>query len=175
MTEPRSLSFPADRWITDSRVYNLIWMGRWLERAENVTRALHATANIAVGWPNPDQSAFQRALADVASSWGITLEDNATALTQMVREDPASSIYQTLYKARYNATQVGPLELIKSIAGLMLDIDERAELPETPQDTLTFTSEILEALQGLYVVIENRWFHREALSEEEVYRRFIQQ
>ena len=48
MTEPRSLSFPADRWITDSRVYNLIWMGRWLERAENVTRALHATANIAV-------------------------------------------------------------------------------------------------------------------------------
>ena len=53
MTEPRSLSFPADRWLTDSRVYNLIWMGRWLERAENVTRALHATANIAVGWPNP--------------------------------------------------------------------------------------------------------------------------
>ncbi|MFQ6026093.1 MAG: alpha-E domain-containing protein, partial [Dehalococcoidia bacterium] len=165
MTEPRSISFPADRWLTDSRVYNLIWMGRWLERTENVTRALNATANIAVSGPDRDYGAFERALADVAASWGINLEDNATALALMVRDDPASSIYQTLNKARYNATQVGPLELIQGISGLMLDIEERTDLPQTPQDTLNFTTELLASLHDLYDVIENRWFHRERVRQ----------
>ena len=31
MVEPRARAFNTDRWLTDSRVYNLIWLGRWLE------------------------------------------------------------------------------------------------------------------------------------------------
>jgi uncharacterized alpha-E superfamily protein len=175
MTEPRSLSFPADRWLTDSRVYNLIWMGRWLERTENVTRVLNATASLAANQSPPDQTAFERALAGMAASWGVALSNNSAALKTMIRDDPASSIYQTLNRARYNATQVGPLELLQGISGLLLDIEDRAELPRTARETQEFTTEILDALQGIYQVIEDRWFHREPLSEEEIYRRFVQQ
>ena len=175
MTEPRSLAFATDRWLTDSRVYNLIWMGRWLERTENVTRALNATASIAVNQPDQTQAAFERSLAGVAASWGVALDDNASALRTMIREHAASSIYQTLNKARYNATQVGPLELIQGISGLLLDIEEREVMPATAQETLSFTADILNGLQAIYQVIEDRWFHREPLSEEEIYRRFVQQ
>ena len=38
MAEPRSLSVAKDNWLTDARAYNLIWLGRWLERAEGVWR-----------------------------------------------------------------------------------------------------------------------------------------
>ncbi len=36
MVELRALGFNSDRWLTDSRVYNLIWLGRWLERADKL-------------------------------------------------------------------------------------------------------------------------------------------
>ena len=42
MVEPRSIAFNPDRWLTDSRVYNLIWMGRWLERADNIARVVNS-------------------------------------------------------------------------------------------------------------------------------------
>ena len=48
MVEPRARAFNTDRWLTDSRVYNLIWLGRWLERAENVTRVINTFARAAV-------------------------------------------------------------------------------------------------------------------------------
>lgn len=35
MAEPRSIAYSPDRSLTDSRVYNLIWMGRWLQRADH--------------------------------------------------------------------------------------------------------------------------------------------
>ena len=38
--DPRTMSLGTDRWLTDSRVYNLIWLGRWIERAQNVARML---------------------------------------------------------------------------------------------------------------------------------------
>ena len=48
MVEPRAWSFNSDRWLTDSRVYNLIWLGRWLERAENVARVINTFARLAM-------------------------------------------------------------------------------------------------------------------------------
>lgn len=42
-------------------------------------------------------------------------------------------------------------------------------------DALLLTNQILERLSDVYEVIDDHWFHQEALSEEEVYRRFIQQ
>ena len=34
---------------------------------------------------------------------------------------------------------------------------------------------VLEGLDEVYKIIDDSWFHREPLSEEEVYRRFVQQ
>ena len=48
MVEPRAFSFNNDRWFTDSRVYNLIWLGRWLERVDNITRVVNTFAGMAV-------------------------------------------------------------------------------------------------------------------------------
>ena len=35
MADARAMSRDESRWITDSRVYNLIWLGRWIERAQD--------------------------------------------------------------------------------------------------------------------------------------------
>ena len=42
--EPRSLRVAKDKWITESRAYNLIWLGRWLERAESIARGMDTAA-----------------------------------------------------------------------------------------------------------------------------------
>ena len=43
-TDPRSLSRDGSLWLTNSRVYNLIWLGRWIERAESLIRAVDSAA-----------------------------------------------------------------------------------------------------------------------------------
>ena len=47
MVEPRSIAFGPDRWLTDSWVCNLVWMGRWLERADNTARVITTSP----AWP----------------------------------------------------------------------------------------------------------------------------
>ncbi|MYE54941.1 MAG: alpha-E domain-containing protein, partial [Chloroflexi bacterium] len=44
MAEPRSMSVAKDNWLTDSRAYNLIWLGRWMERAESIARGMDTAA-----------------------------------------------------------------------------------------------------------------------------------
>ena len=38
--DPRTTAVGADRWLTDSRVYDLVWLGRRIERAQSVARLL---------------------------------------------------------------------------------------------------------------------------------------
>ena len=40
MMDPRAITLGTDRWLTDSRVYRLVWLGRWIERARYVPRTL---------------------------------------------------------------------------------------------------------------------------------------
>ena len=54
-------------------------------------------------------------------------------------------------------------------------LDEANAPPSTPQEAHTLTSHILDGMRQVYEAIETSWFHQEALSEEEVYRRFVQQ
>ena len=42
--DPRAVSRGADRWLTDSRVYNLVWLGRWIERAQTIARVVRWAA-----------------------------------------------------------------------------------------------------------------------------------
>jgi uncharacterized alpha-E superfamily protein len=174
MTEPRSIAFASDRWLTDSRVYNLIWLGRWLERAENIARIIDTTARKSVQLGH-DETAFQKNLIEIAAAWGIGLPEDSEVVSLLLRDHPASSIYSSLSAARNNATQVGPVELMRTITSVLLELEGRDELPTSAVETHQLVSVMLSGLSEVYSAIEDSWFHREALSEEEVYKRFVQQ
>ena len=106
MVEPRSLSFNTDRWLTDSRVYNLIWLGRWLERAENVARVVNTLARLAIA-RGMDMPAFQESLSTAAAARGVAIEHPSMALPMLLKDHQASSIYHSIATARSNATHVG--------------------------------------------------------------------
>ncbi len=173
MVEPRSISVSPDRWLTDSRVYNLIWLGRWLERADNIARVINTFARIAVE-SGGDMPALQQSLGNAAAIRGIRVEDAGKSLEMLLKEHGASSIYHSLHTARSNATHVGTVELIRAISETVMTL-EKDTMPASPLEALLLTNEVLERLDAVYKVIDDSWFHQEALSEEEVYRRFVQQ
>ena len=174
MKDPRSLSSGRDKPLTDSRAYNLIWMGRWLERAENMARTLDAAA-LAAMQTGLERKAFNATLKTIGAAWGVSAEGQSDAIAAFIKDDPASSIYRSLARARDNANEVGPLELIRAINASLGELEQLKALPETPEEVHRLMTSVLTGLQGVYKVIEDRWFHREALSEEEIYRQFVNQ
>jgi uncharacterized alpha-E superfamily protein len=172
--DPRSLSSGRDKPLTDSRAYNLIWMGRWLERAENMARTLDAAALVAMQ-TGLKRKAFNATLKTIGAAWGVSAEGQDNAIPAFIKDDPASSIYRSLARARDNANEVGPLELIRAINASLGELELLKALPETPGEVHRLMTNVLTGLQGVYKVIEDRWFHREALSEEEIYRQFVNQ
>ena len=174
MVEPRSISVSPDRWLTDSRVYSLIWLGRWLERADSIARVVNSFARTAVE-SGSGMSALQQSLEIAARVRGISIDDPDQSLAMLLKDHAASSIYHSLHTARSNATHVGTVELIRAISETVMILERDGSTPDTPLDALLLTNEILERLDAVYKIIDDSWFHQEALSEEEVYRRFVQQ
>ena len=174
MVEPRSIAYRPDRWLTDSRVYNLIWMGRWLERADNTARVINSFASVAVE-NGSDMMALQQSLGNAAAIRGVSIDDPPRTLEMLLKQHPVSSIYHSLATARSNATHVGTVELIRAMSEAVLTLEDDGAMPRTPLDALLLTNQILERLNAVYKVIDDNWFHQEALSEEEIYRRFVQQ
>ena len=173
MVEPRSIAFNSDRWLTDSRVYNLIWMGRWLERADNTARVINNFARLAVE-NGSDMLTLQQSLGNAAAIRGISIDEPSRTLEMLLKQHEASAIYLSLATARGNATHVGTVELIRAMSAAVLTLEDDAT-PQSPSDALSLTNLVLERLNAVYEVIDDNWFHQEALSEEEVYRRFVQQ
>ena len=93
------------------------------------------------------------------------------ALTRLLKDHGTSSVYHSLVTARSNAT----LELIRAIHDTLLKLEDATTPLNTPQDALMLTTDLLDGLGRIYQVIDGSWFHQEALSEEEVFRRFVQQ
>ncbi len=123
MTEPRSIAMAQDRWLTDSRVYNLIWLGRWLERAENAAR----TTNAATQQVPPTDAGgrlLATAMSGVAATLGISADDCPDLTREILFDNPVSSVLQSVYKARMNATQVAPVELVRAISEVILTLEE---------------------------------------------------
>ena len=174
MKDPRSLSSGRDKGLTDSRAYNLIWMGRWLERAENMARTLDAAALTAMQ-AGLKRKAFNATLKPIGAAWGVSAEGQANGVPALIKDDPASSIYRSLARARDNANEVGPLELIRAINAGLGELEQLKALPQTPEEVHRLMTSVLTGLQVVYKVIEDRWFHREAMSEEEIYRQFVNQ
>ena len=174
MVEPRARAFNRDRWLTDSRVYNLIWLGRWLERAENITRVINTFARSAMD-NGDDIHALSASLVNAARVRGIYIDEPDQSLSMLLKYHEPSSIYHCIATARNNSTQVGTVELIRAISQILVEMDE-VQLPlESTEEAYRLTTGILEGLHEVYNVIETNWFHRESLSEEEMYRRFVQQ
>ena len=173
MTEPRSLLMAQDRWLTDSRVYNLIWLGRWLERAENIARTTAAAIQrLPAGG---DAGSLEAAMRDVAATLGVSSDDCPDLAREILYDNSVSSMLQSLNKARMNATQVAPVELVRAISEVILTLEEReSSSPASADDVAGIAREVIDGLASVGEEIENRWFSRESLTEEEVYHRFVQ-
>ena len=173
MTEPRSLAMGQDRWLTDSRVYNLIWLGRWLERAESIARTTAgATQRVP---PGADAEGLEAALREVASTLGIPAEDCPDLTREILYANSVSSMLQSLNKARMNATQVAPVELVRAISEVILALEEREPSgAASAADVAEIAGAVMDGLATIGEEIESRWFGRESLTEEEVYHRFVQ-
>ncbi len=174
MTEPRSLAIAQDTWLTDSRVYNLIWLGRWLERAEGISRAANSAARSAAA-DSATVANLAEALTPVANNLGITVQDRDALAEDIILNNQAPSILHCLNNARMNATQVAPVELIRAISAAIMDLEE-ADVGSlnSPQQVVNVTDGIATHIAGIYETIEERWFGRESLTEEEVFHRFVQ-
>ena len=175
MAEPRSLSVAKDGWMTDARAYNLIWLGRWLERAESVARAMDTAAKRAQR-DGDTADALTDCLCDTASSLGVSVQDRADVAAELLLRDSGSSVLQSLVKARLSATQVAPVELMRALTEAVLAVESvDAAAIETPQQTIDIATEVIAKIADAGQVIEDEWFGREALSDEEIFRRFAQQ
>ena len=175
MTDPRSLAAGNATWLTDSRVYSLIWLGRWLERAEAINRAVSSAARQSAA-NGTGTTGLRTALVSVAQMVGMQVEQEETVAADVLLHDTTSSALHCLANARMNATQVAPLELIRAIAAAILDLQETdASSMETPEQVLAVTQGIASHLAQINATIEDQWFSRESLTEEEVFRRFVQQ
>ncbi len=135
MVEPRSIAFAPDRWLTDSRVYNLIWMGRWLERADNITRVVNSFARAAVE-NGGDMPALQQSLGSAAAIRGVSIDDPPRTLEMLLKQHEVSSIYHSLATARGNATHVGTVELIRAMSEAVLTLEDNRAMLQTPLDAL---------------------------------------
>jgi len=115
-TDPRSLKNGTHGWLTDSRVYNLVWLGRWLERFDSVSRMLGAVSGSTQGAGEP--AAFEQALQSAAFAWGVgSPESDAGAQGHLAQF--SELMLACLRNARDDATQVGSLELIRALNALL--------------------------------------------------------
>lgn len=163
IADPRTPAHGASAWLTNSRVYNLIWLGRWLERAESLVRAIDAAAIAADESGRPTDAPLRA----VAEAWGVPADDGEPlpALRAALRAG--------VERARDNAHQVAPLQFIQS-ANRLLERLESAAPDDSPASLRAFAEDVLEGVGEASAVIERAWFNRQGLTDEEVMQRFAQ-
>ena len=169
----RTIAMGQDRWLTDSRVYNLVWLGRWIERAQTIGRVLLWAAQQPETADPPTE--MERVATMAASIRGVTVGPEESAVAALMARDSGASLRGCLNAARYNATQVAPLEVIQLLGAAIEALDAAPPPAAAPEEDAAALRRVLELLDELHTVVEEVWFHTEAISEEEVYRRFVQQ
>ena len=170
--DPRAIAMGTDRWITDSRVYNLVWLGRWIERAHSMARVLRWAAEQERPGGQPGLDDVLRMAAGIR---GVSIGPNDTALDLLLTRDSGASLRGCLAAARFNATHVAPVEVIRILGAVVELIDSNGTPIDTGEGVIALMDQVLPALEELHTTIEGAWFHSGPLSEEEVYRRFVQQ
>ena len=174
IADPRTPAPGASAWLTNSRVYNLIWLGRWLERVESLVRAIDAAA-LAAAESGGRTDAPLRA---VAEAWGVPAAEGESPLPAL-----RAAVRDGVERARDNAHQIAPLQFIQSVNGLL----ERLDAPVAPDNNAgagapdyapaslrAFAEDVLDGVGEASAVIERAWFNRQGLTDEEVMQRFAQ-
>lgn len=169
--DPRTPAPGASAWLTNSRVYNLIWLGRWLERAESLVRAIDAAA-LAAAESGGRTDAPLRA---VAEAWGVPAPEGESPLPAL-----RAAVRDGVERARDNAHQIAPLQFIQSVNGLLERL-AGAGAPgagalddDAPASLRAFAEDVLDGVGEASAVIERAWFNRQGLTDEEVMQRFAQ-
>ncbi len=171
-TDSRAIALGESRWITDSRVYNLLWLGRWIERAHTIAGVVRWAAHQDAAGGGPE---LDTVLGMAASIRGVNVGPDDTSLDLLLTRDSGASLRGCLVAARFNATYVAPVEVIQVIGAAIALMDTGGQPLTTSQEVAELMDEVLPVLEALHSVIEGAWFHSGPLSEEEVYRRFVQQ
>ena len=190
--DPRTHRLGVDRWLTDSRAYNLVWLGRWIERAQTIARVLLWAAEQESGHTGAAPSL--EAVAEMAASVrGVSVPPGESALDALLTRDSGASLRGCLAAAQYNATQVAPVEVLRIIGAAIHDLDALGRSPDdvssgrragpppsvpsppSAEEVIAIVRRTLATLGDLHESVETAWFHTKPLSEEEVYRRFVQQ
>ena len=97
-SDPRTIARTAtDRWLTDSRVCNLVWLGRWVERAQTIARVVRWAA---MQDSAADQPEIGTTLRMAASIRGLTVREDETALDLLLTRDSGASLRGCLLAAR---------------------------------------------------------------------------
>ena len=68
------------------------------------------------------------------------------------------------------------MELIRAIGQAIMDLEGvPPESLASPEGVIEVTDLLATRVADIYEAIEDRWFGRESLTEEEVFHRFVQQ
>ena len=109
--DPRTIAQGTNRWITDSRVYNLVWLGRWVERAQTI-------ANVVKWAAMQDAKAGRRDIEKVlrmaASIRGLNIGLEETALDILLTKDSSASLRGSLVQPGSTLLTLRPLKYCRS-------------------------------------------------------------
>ena len=146
-----------------------------MERAESTARGMDTAAKQALREGGGGEVLLD-CLCDLASSLGVSVERREEVAAELLLRNPGSSVLQSLLKARLSATQIAPVELMRALTEAILEVENLlAEEIEAPQQIIDAATAVIGKIACAGQVIEDEWFGREALSDEEIYRRFAQQ
>ncbi len=171
-SDPRTIAQGSDRWLTDSRVYNLVWLGRWIERSHTIARVVRWAAMQDAASGKHDIESVLGMAADIR---GVSVEPYATALDLLLMRDGSASLRGCLVAARFNATHVAPVEILQILGEAVEMVEGEGPAISSADDVAGLMNRVLPTLDRLHTAIEQAWFHSTPMLEEEVYRRFVQQ
>jgi len=155
MTDPRSLTNGAHGWLTDSRVYNLVWLGRWLERFDAISRTLGAIARSAEDVTGA--RAFEGSLQSAALAFGVAGSDSEASAEDQVAAF-GELMASCLRGARDDATQVGSLELIQELNTLLEEFPGVWSSVEGATGLSSATQYLSSRMDEVTAVCEQGWF-----------------
>ena len=171
--DPRTVPLGADR-VADRFASLQPGLARQMDRACPDRRACAAVGG-AAGERRRRGISLEDVLGMAASVRGVSIDPGESALDVLLTKDSGASLRGCLVAARYNATHVAPVEVIRTIGEAIQTLDDADDPPDSPEDVAALMLRVLDILDRLHQAIEEAWFHSDVMSEEEVYRRFVQQ
>ena len=117
-------------------------------------RVVNTFARMAVD-QGSDMPTFQRSLNNAASIRGIAIDDAGQALSMLLKDHSASSVYHSLSTAHSNATHVGTLELIRAIHDTRAKLEDESIPLNSAQDALMLTTDLLQGIGNIHQVIDD--------------------